>query len=367
MNENIISEKAKEDLLKLAKRISKLRTNLFISTTTLTPINYMDEMEKFFRSDSYNPVFVYKPAEKLSKEDEKAKIHNKLQKLEIPEDLKMQLEGVLEDLTLLEKTRKSVGTEEFAENAENLFSWGRDRLDLLMANTPKVQFALYTKHNLQDAEQIKARFEKVLKRYDITDLPIIIDDFSTHIISITQKGIKIGSKVKRYACNVDRLIVHEIESHALQIINVKRNDHKLAEMTRYSNMHLYTEGLAVYNEMATRKITPEAFETYYNRIRAVHMLSKSFREIFETLCRYLPPKNAYVLTYRVKRGMANTKDPGGFPKDASYLVGYHEIENLIKDGFSKKLLYATKSPILTTLLNKYNLVKTDGILTPKFR
>lgn len=364
--ESLISQEEKEKLTLIATRISKLRNKLLIVTSNLTPINYMEEMDKFFESDTYNPQYIYRPIELPDITQELDEIRSELSQLTIPDDLCDHIEGVLHDLQAMERAKKSIGTEDFAENANALFDWGKDRLDMLLANTPKVKFALNTKHKLQNAQDIKERFEKVLESYNITNLPVLIDDFSTHIISITSKSIKIGSKVQRYQCNVDRLVVHEIESHALQIINVLNNTTRLPDLTKYSNMNLYAEGLAVYNEITTRKITPEAFDLYYNRIRAVHLLDKSFRDIFEALAKYVPMSNAYVITYRVKRGTADTSQPGGFPKDAAYLLGYHEIDNLVRDGFSQRLLYATKSPVLTSLLRKYDLLDTSNIITPRF-
>jgi len=75
---------------------------------------------------------------------------------------------------------------------------------------------------------------------------------------------------------------------------------------------------------------------------------------------------AYIMTYRVKRGLRETKEAGGFPKDASYLLGFHEIETLVNEGFSKRQLYITKSPVLTSLLLKYELVDDKNIITPRF-
>lgn len=367
MNEGShISPATIEKLIQLSKRIAYLKNNFLVSTATLTPVNYLEEMERFFKSDSYNPVFKYNNAKLKSHTGQLDEIKQSIGKLTLPDDLGIFLEEMVLGLLHMEKTRNSVGTPEFSTLSHELFDWGSDRLDLLLANTPKVHFSLHTEHELQNAAQIKERFEEVLKSYNITDFPVIIDNFSTHIISITSRGIKIGSKVKRFRCNVDRLIVHEIESHALQIINIKNSPNSLPLLTKYANMNLYTEGLAVYNEVVTRKITPEAFDLYFNRIRAVHMLHKSFREIFEALTKYVPPRKAYVITYRVKRGTTHTKEPGGFPKDASYLLGYHEVENLVSEGFPQHLLYATKSPVLTSLLNKYNLLDTTSLITPNF-
>jgi hypothetical protein len=226
---------------------------------------------------------------------------------------------------------------------------------------------MHITHKMQDAGVIKSRFEKVIQEYGISDFGVRINTSSPHIINVGQHTVNIGSEIKRFECNVDRLVVHEVESHVLQAQNVKNSQTALAELATYGNQNLYGEGLAVYNEVATRKITPSAFEMYYSRIKAVRLLQKSFREIYQTLVEDLTPQRAFVMTYRVKRGLSDTSSPGGFPKDAAYLLGFHEIENLINEKFPKKLLYATRSPILSTLLSKYGLLDTEEILTPKFQ
>lgn len=361
-----LSEEQKKQLLQITQDLFLLRPRYAIDTTSLTPINFQEEYDKFFKSDTYNPHYEYREISLPRIDNEIKSLIQNVEKSKLPEDIQLHLLGIVMDLDAMQKTKLSIGTPEFGQNADNLFDWGDDRLDLLLTNTPHVKFALNTKHVLKNAEEIKIDFEKALKSYGITELPVVVDEFSTHIISISRKGIKIGKKVKRYDCNVKRLIVHEIESHALQIVNVLRADNFLTNLVKYSTLSLYGEGLAVYNEIDTRKITPDAFDMYYNRIKAVQLLPLSFREIYNALSQTLPPPKAFVITFRVKRGMPDTSLPGGFPKDASYLLGYHEINKLIKEGFKPKLLYETRSPILTTLLLKYNLLEQRKWLTPKF-
>ena len=206
----------------------------------------------------------------------------------------------------------------------------------------------------------------MLRLYNISSFKVEIDTFSPHIVSVGYHTIGIGSEIRRFECNVDRLVIHEIESHVLQTENVKNSLTKLSELSKYGDQNLYGEGLAIYNEIMTRKITPSAFEMYYFRIKAVRMLNKSFRQIYSTLSEVLNPQRAFIMTYRVKRGMADTSLPGGFPKDACYLLGFHEIETLIAEKYPKKLLYATKSPTLSSLLFKYGFLDTKNIITPKF-
>jgi hypothetical protein len=272
----------------------------------------------------------------------------------------------LDEQNYLYLTKLNIGKKVFSKYANELFNWGTDRLDLLLVNTPNVPFQMHISHKMQSSEKILERIGNALEKYGINSFESKIDNFTPHIINVGYKSVKVGREIKRYKCNVDRLIVHEVESHVLQTENLKRSNSLFGELCKYGNMNLYSEGLAVYNEIITRKITPSAFEMYYSRIKAVRLLHKSFREIYETLSETLTPQRAFVMTYRVKRGLSDTALPGGFPKDAAYLLGYHEIDTMVKAGFQKELLYATKSPVLSALLVKYNLIDTKNIIMPKF-
>ncbi len=355
-----------EKLETIAKEIITIKKTLRLGNTSLTPLNYAEEKEKFFADPSYNPQFVYRTQDLPDFASEIDDYKLRVDALEIPGDLKQHVLEFLDDQIELYKTKLSVGQEEFSENVHNLFDWGTDRLDLLLTNTPNVEFKLHIKHELKNAEDIKKRFEKTLARYNIDSFKINVNDFAPHMINVGYNLINIGSEIKRFECNVDRLVVHEIESHVLQTENTKNSHTALAEFTKYGNQNLYGEGLAIYNEITTRKITPSAFEMYYYRIKAVRNLHKSFSEIYELLLENLNPQRAFIMTYRVKRGMTDTSRPGGFPKDACYLLGYHEIENLRAEKYPRKLLYATKSPILSTILDKYGLIDTKKILVPRF-
>ena len=355
-----------DSLEQIALEIIQIKKTLRLGTTSLTPLNYQEEMDKFFSSATYNPQYVYRKQDLPNFTKILSDFKLRVDRLEIPDDLKEHMIEFLDDQNNLYLTKLSIGQPGFSDNAHKLFDWGSDRLDMILGNTSDVTFSMFIKHKIQDAQDIKNRFEETLKRYGITSFEVRIDNFSPHIINVGYKTISVGSAIRRFECNVDRLVVHEIESHVLQTENTKNSPTSLSEFTKYGNQHLYGEGLAIYNEITTRKITPSAYEIYFYRIKAVRLLNKSFREIFETLTDNLSEQRAFVMTYRVKRGLSDTSLQGGFPKDASYLLGYHEIEKLISEKYPKKLLYATKSPALSLLLNKYNLLDTKNIKTPRF-
>ena len=365
--ESVIQEKVKQQLEEIAKKFLEIKKSLHIGTESLTPLNYKEELEKFFNSSTYNPQYIYKKREFKDIPKIIDGFKSEIDTLLLPDELKEYVLEFLDDQKNLFLTKSSIGTDKFSDNAHKLFDWGTDRLDLLLTNTPKVEFTMHITHRMQNAGKIKERFEMVLNKYSINGFDVNIDAFSPHIINVGRQSVNIGCDIKRFECNVDRLVIHEIESHVLQAENARRGSSILSELSKYGNQHLYGEGLAVYNEVMTRKITPSAFEMYFSRIKAVRLLHKSFREIFDSLSETLTPQRAFVMTYRVKRGLSDTSAPGGFPKDASYLLGFHEVENLVAEKFPKKLLYATRSPILSSLLSKYGLLNTENVLTPKFQ
>jgi hypothetical protein len=129
---------------------------------------------------------------------------------------------------------------------------------------------------------------------------------------------------------------------------------------------LWSEGLAVYNEITQKKITKSAMNTYLQRLQAVSKLDLSFREIYNYLINFITPQLAFVMTYRVKRGMADTSEPGGYEKDAYYLMGYFEVKDFVDKGGDLKDLYRFAVPNLGELLKKYNLASEKEPLLPKF-
>ena len=121
----------------------------------------------------------------------------------------------------------------------------------------------------------------------------------------------------------------------------------------------------MYNEIASETITRAAFNAYYYRAKAVALMHKSFAEIYQALFRALGKHKAFLTTYRIKRGMSDTKKPGGYAKDALYLLGYFEIKRYLENGGRLAFLYLTQDPELGELLLKYNLLPVSEFYLPR--
>lgn len=361
-----ISFEEKGLLLEFAKKASKLGKRLLLDTHHLTPINFEEEKEKFFKSSKYNPQFNYRKKDLSGAPEEISSLHTLLNNLNLPHSLRNYLKKYINNLYHLYVALQTIGTNEFAKSGRQLFNWDIENIKNIKRTLPKIS-PITSKEKPKDAKEIKKFFEDCLKnKYQVYDYPILIDNFNHHIITDLSRALKIGAQVKRNQNNINRLIVHEIETHALQRHNINQSQNPLLELLFYKDRHLYMEGLAVYNEFTTNTITKSAYDIYRTRLEAVEILHKSFREIYKHLTKFVSEDKAYITTYRVKRGLGDTSHPGGFPKDAVYLLGYIKIRELEEKGEDIEKLYLYRVPKLGKLLLKYNLLETKGFILPKF-
>lgn len=355
-----------QKLLDFTSRCDSLRKKLTFGTTSLTPLNLEDERNKFFSILGYNPIFIYKKFDDRLAHNLLKNLRARLKTLPVPYELRNYLQTYLKDLKLLAKTKASIGSDDFAYYAKKLFAIDEYEIKEALLSLPNLDFENYSNNTLYNASQIAQIFETVLKEYNLCQYKVVVDDSNPYVIWTGTSTINIGSSIKRYAKNVKRLIVHEIETHALQRHNLSLYNNPFIKLVPYKEFNLYGEGLAVYNEIVTGTITKKAYNQYVLRLTAVSMLDKSFREIFDYLLQFVPAKQAFLITYRVKRGMRDTKKAGGFPKDALYLLGYKTILDYVNAGLRPEFLYISKNPHLSSLLLSENLLYQTDIKLPSF-
>lgn len=363
----MVTKKQKDDILIFAKDAFEVGRSFSLGTDTLTPVNYADEKEKFFKSTSYNPQYIYLYNKRPNINIPLLELRHRLNRLEAPDALKVFLHEYLNDLKVHELAIRAIGTEDFPYYAQKLFDWDLQSLASIKKRLPKIHFEEQSKPKLYDAIKMRTIFTNYLeKELGIPNYVVHIDGFNDHTVRVGDKRLTIGSKVKRNANNVRRLIVHEIESHILQRYNVQQTNNPLLKLLKLYEWRLYAEGLAVYNEVLTKTITLSSYETYWLRLKAVTMLDKSFREIFNELAHEVNPDKAFLITYRVKRGMGDTSLSGGFPKDASYLYGFEKVYDYMQKGGNLRFLYSVRVPYVGELLKKYDMLYDKEFKLPKF-
>lgn len=354
----------KDELFTIANECIKIKKQLAI-TPHLTPVNFEEEREKFFKSRTYNPQFVYVVKDIKNHEKKILDLKSKILKLDIPQDLNDYLLDYIVDLELLNHTRKTIGTSLFADYATDLFANELEETFHEQFIPKDFEFENESRGSLMDAHEIKKAFEKTLHNYHLKDYEVEIIP-NGPIITAGPHRIVMGEKIKRYENNVNCLIIHEVESHALQFYNVRESDNPLISLIKFSKVRVWSEGLAVFNEVQTKLLTKSKYNTYLKRFEAVKMINNSFREIYEYISESMPPKEAYKVAFRVKRGLSDTSLPGGFPKDLVYILGYLKVSGYVKKGNSRAHFYRVQDPEYGELLKKHGLLPTNPIILPKF-
>lgn len=125
-----------------------------------------------------------------------------------------------------------------------------------------------------------------------------------------------------------RLKAHEIGVHVLRAENGSRQPFRIFEFG-FADYLSAEEGLAAYAEEKTGHLSSWRLGVYAARALASHLTTESsFSEVFHAISSYLPFEEAYAITERVKRGLIDTSQPGGYTKDRCYLGGLQRIENL---------------------------------------
>lgn len=356
----------KDTLSSFAKTCSILAKKISLGTTTLTPANYYEEKERFFASKDYNPQFTYTNTH-ISQEEQVNHLMTQLERLELPLDIYHYLQTYLASLLLVEACIRTRGSSTFATTAQALFPWDKQDIDTALATPLTLEFPLEENRRLYTAKEIAEKMQSIIeKELGISHFQVILDHYNDHTIRVGENKLIIGKNVKRNIYNLQRLIVHEIESHVLLRHNVHKANNPLLLLVHYGEWLLYSEGLAVFNEIETKTITTRTYTTYLARLKAVSMIDKSFREIYNELSEMLPAQQAYQTTARVKRGLTDTREPGGFPKDAAYILGYYAVEKHFKQEESLNLLYRYRLPQLGKLMEMYDLGETHEISLPRY-
>lgn len=297
------------------------------------PINTGTEKEKFLKNKNYNPKFEYQTFDNLSQ------VKKNLLRVNPDASWMGKLVGERRD-TMLKKIEMLLNrkSEKFTKNSIELFGKPDKKLVSFANEEIKLQDELEIKnlsHN--DARRIISRALNE-NRLDNWKIQVREDMSATAKVDTAEKVVYIKQGEKFSTAGIERLIVHELQSHAFRMENSVRQKYKLFQMG--FPYYLETEeGLAAFNEEKIGYLLHNRISrTYAGRVLAVNLaLEKSFSDVFAELSRHFSEEDAWILTVRAKRGLLNTSAAGGFTKDFLYLSGKLKIKNFVKkkgnDGF----------------------------------
>jgi hypothetical protein len=293
--------------------------------TELTPLNLLEEKEKFFNDLSYNPQFRYS-----------------------------------RDFTPKELSAWGLPSDALFEHAKR------------MLETHQMTFTSASEVITQ--EFMEKTIEDFNSRYQLEE-PIVVH-FSENQVSrcrINGHHIYFQLPITYTAERFADLCRHELETHVLRRINHENNfpDRKINEI----EFRRTEEGLAGLHSFLFRK-NKVVFKSYHT-YSAVWLAQKhSFAEVYGYLKKFnLSDNLAWNITLRTKRGLKDSSQPGGFTKDICYLEGIvevlrwvlnhpKELDHLYWGRLSIKEMeqVAETQPIFKTLLPSFYTDKNQYIL-----
>ena len=334
------------------------------------PANLFEEKKAFlhprFSNKKKSPVFKYENAS-LNWADFKPVLP--LASLDAPEEV---IEIYREKQLELDRTKHmfaAVGSDKFTQFAIEIFGaptaedarQARRVLEKYSDVTPPERTFLAKDF----ARLLKVRLETLgismdIKLVSSMATKISVDSVS-RIIHLNQDALFAPEEVKR-------LLVHEIDVHAVRIHNGSFLPWGIFSMGT-AGYREAEEGLAVHFERRSDHLYPFQEKIYAGRCLAVHLsLSAGFAEVFEELSVYFDEQTAYTIVERVKRGLADTSRSGALTKEFHYFTGPERVRSYLHGKDSLKMLMggkiAFKHAKLIDRLVKNGLVDTSNWIFP---
>ncbi len=355
-----------QDLKHIDKELAKL-AQVRYRYDIINPINRQEEEKKFFVAKSkYNPQFTYNHYNVKPLIEELLALH-----IETNTSMGKLFEEVREDLLEEARALDNIGTDNFivkkmfgALSNEELEEVNKTLERGLKNRQPKEEDT----SQLFPATELGKRIETVLKHYKLDDWNIVYSELALARTSVTKDTKTITIKADELFTNKDmqKLIVHEIETHVLRWHNGTKQPYNIFNIGIRDYLTV-EEGMAEYNEaMQGVGITNPKFSSAILAL-ATHLgKTKGFADIYQTIRPYVGSDEiGFQMVTRVKRGLGDTSKPGGYLKDHAYFRGYLQIREFVKSGGKVKDLYAGKITINNLHLLKEGILEQPELL-PEF-
>lgn len=295
------------------------------------PANLLEEKEAFlhprFSRKKKSPAFKYKnaPANWTG-----FKPVLPLESMDAPDEI---VELYREKQLELDRTKNmfaAVGSEKFTQFAIEIF--GAPTAE----DARQARRVLERLSNVTPPERnvLAKDFARLLKaRLELHDIFMDIKLVSSMATKISVDSVSCLIHLNRNALfapqEVKRLLVHEIDVHAVRIHNGSCFPWGIFSMGT-AGYREAEEGLAVHFERRSDHLYPFQEKIYAGRCLAVYLsLSAGFTEVFEELLVYFDEQTAYTIVERVKRGLADTSRPGALTKEFHYFTGPNRVQSYL--------------------------------------
>jgi uncharacterized protein (TIGR02421 family) len=337
------------DYTKLDQKIfgiaGTIETNLIKS---INPTNAEKERTKFFQAlekkEHYNPKYEYSTKNPLYTYfalNPKLNTH-KNELIEMLKEIQRDELGVIFEskiLDLLDKIEiiKSIGTENFAGNTESYYG----NTDKETTKTAKeiIQKKVTEEEKSIPLEKVVPIIKEFLKKKKL-DYKITIREPAGAKFAVNEatKEILINKDTVFSKKMIERLLAHEIETHLYRYENGLIQPYKILAYGFSRETTETEEGLAANIEKLKGISSEEQIKDYAGRVIAINTAQKkSFYETFEEMNKYFGKEDAFRLTLRAKRGIAEQKQKGAFTKDMLYLKGMLKVAKFLEKNKLEKL------------------------------
>ena len=194
------------------------------------------------------------------------------------------------------------------------------------------------------ADRMIATLEEALKARALHRWAVIPDRVMAARVLVdgAKRLLKVNPDARFRPRDLKRLVVHEIDVHALRAANGEGQP-LLCFETGLPGALLTEEGLAMVAEEVAEVALPGALGRQVEVAQAIlHARDAGFREVFEAIEARTDPGLAWGISLRIKRGLGEPGAPGVYAKDSVYLAGRMAVRAWLDQGGDLRQLYTGK-------------------------
>ncbi len=311
-------------------------------TDDITPINLNIEKDKFLtkfsQNEKYNPIFKYENRDNLDIIEKLNHFYNKFSETDfyLTEPYKTSINKDIDWISNF----KNKGVE-FNEWLSSVYGKPNDN-DIKQATEILETYTIPENKR----EKVTINAEKAQK-FIVSKLQECGYDWNVKIQNMSAKmsvnsleqTLKIKDTATFTESELNRLYVHEIETHVLRNENGKTQRYEIFSIG-FPNYMATEEGLAILAEKQNN--LRDKYDDMKYALRLVlcdKCMTMDFWDLFIFAKKYIPNNSdAFDMVARVKRGLNDTSVLGGYTKDQVYFAGYNQLKELPNETLKKLYL-----------------------------
>ena len=174
-------------------------------------------------------------------------------------------------------------------------------------------------------EQLETRLYELCETLGVPPIPLVkCTNQGSRFMFATSGQLRVRWPVKIDAAHYEMVLNHEIQTHFLRQFNDKKQPWA-AEKRNDVGWRRTEEGLAMYNSKDKKNPDLRAAAFLYLLVDTAQQAS--FQDVYHQALERDPTHElkAWRLALRVKRGVTDTQQPGGYTKDLVYWEGYQQV------------------------------------------